>query len=134
MLNTNHLRMEVHVLTGRERLRQCSPLKPLKEICVGGGRMWVGNLASLIMPSFIAHIHKCNILKVTEFKGQYFLRSNRLKVGVPLCSWEEKVPVPQIHLQILYQCQDCSTRITGTGEGAWNGKTKARDVYIQGKV
>ena len=96
--------------------------------------MWVGNLASLIMPSFTAHIHKCNILQVAEFKGQYYLRSNRLKVGVPLCFGEEKVPVAQIHLHVLCQCQDCSTSITGTGEGAWTGKAKARDVYIQGKV
>lgn len=78
MHSTKHLSLEIHILIGRQRLRQCSPLKPLKEICVGGSRMWFGKLASLIMSSFTAHIHKFNILQVTESKGQYFLRSGFL--------------------------------------------------------
>lgn len=78
MRSTKHLSLEIHILTGRQRLRQCSPLKPLKEICVGGSRMWFGKLASLIMSSFTAHIHKFNTLQVTESKGQYFLKSGFL--------------------------------------------------------
>lgn len=68
--------------------------------------MWVGNLASLIMPSFTAHIHKCNILQVAEFKGQYYLRSNRLKVGVPLCFGKKKF---QWHKFICKSCVNAKT-------------------------